>query len=73
MSNRPIISAKRIRELDQSVELITVSVDTPFAQGRFAKEAKIDNVTFLSDCRGGETLGKHMVYFWKGLMSLLVL
>jgi len=39
--------------LDQSVELITVSVDTPFAQGRFAKEAKIKNVTFLSDFRGG--------------------
>ncbi|MGH7256111.1 MAG: thiol peroxidase [Nitrospirales bacterium] len=40
--------------LDQKVELITVSVDTPFAQGRFAKEAKIENVTFLSDYRGGE-------------------
>lgn len=40
--------------LDQSVELITVSVDTPFAQGRFAKEAKINNVTFLSDFRGGD-------------------
>ncbi|MBM4125249.1 MAG: thiol peroxidase [Nitrospira sp.] len=39
--------------LDQSVELITVSVDTPFAQGRFAKKAKIDNITFLSDFRGG--------------------
>ena len=40
--------------LDQSVELITVSIDTPFAQNRFAKEAKIKNVTFLSDYRGGE-------------------
>lgn len=40
--------------LDKSVELITVSVDTPFAQGRFAKEAKINNVTFLSDFRGGD-------------------
>ena len=40
--------------LDKMVELITVSVDTPFAQGRFAKEAKIGNVTFLSDFRGGE-------------------
>lgn len=39
--------------LDQSVDLITVSVDTPFAQSRFAKKAKIDNVTFLSDFRGG--------------------
>src|SRR3989454_7362481 len=40
--------------LDKMVQLITVSVDTPFAQGRFAREAKIGNVTFLSDFRGGE-------------------
>jgi thioredoxin-dependent peroxiredoxin len=40
--------------LDKTIELITISVDTPFAQGRFAKEAKIDNVMFLSDYRGGE-------------------
>lgn len=40
--------------LDRSVELITVSIDTPFAQERFAKEARIKNVTFLSDYRGGE-------------------
>src|SRR2546430_3660979 len=39
--------------LDRMVQLITVSVDTPFAQGRFAREAKIGNVTFLSDFRGG--------------------
>lgn len=39
--------------LDSSVDLITISVDTPFAQERFAKEAKIHNVTFLSDYRGG--------------------
>lgn len=40
--------------LDAQVELITISVDTPFAQGRFAKEARIKNVTFLSDYRGGD-------------------
>ncbi|MEW6246575.1 MAG: thiol peroxidase [Nitrospirota bacterium] len=40
--------------LDKMVELITVSVDTPFAQKRFAEEAKINNVTFLSDYRGAE-------------------
>jgi thiol peroxidase len=39
--------------LDQQVDLITISVDTPFAQARFAKEAGIDNVKFLSDFRGG--------------------
>jgi thiol peroxidase len=40
--------------LDKSVQMITISVDTPFAQDRFAKEAKIGNVTFLSDYRGGD-------------------
>ena len=40
--------------LDKTVELLTVSVDTPFAQDRFAKEAQIQNVTFFSDYRGGQ-------------------
>ena len=40
--------------LDKQVELITISVDTPFAQNRFAKSAEIDNVKFLSDFRGGD-------------------
>ncbi len=39
--------------LDQQVDLITISVDTPFAQDRFAKGAGINNVKFLSDFRGG--------------------
>lgn len=37
--------------LDKDVELVTVSMDLPFAQSRFAKEAKISNITFLSDYR----------------------
>ena len=41
-------------DLDRDVQLITVSLDTPFAQKRFAEEAKITNVTFLSDYRGGD-------------------
>jgi len=41
-------------DLDQRVELITVSMDLPFAQSRFAKEAKINNVTFLSDYKERE-------------------
>ncbi|MCU0868958.1 MAG: thiol peroxidase [Burkholderiales bacterium] len=35
--------------LDKQVEFITVSRDLPFAQARFAKEAKIANITFVSD------------------------
>ncbi len=40
--------------MDKQVELITISVDTPFAQKRFAKNAEINNVKFLSDFRSGE-------------------
>ncbi|MGH7232077.1 MAG: thiol peroxidase [Nitrospiraceae bacterium] len=46
--------SEKNKGLDKTVELITVSVDTPFAQKRFAEEAKIGNVTFLSDYRGGD-------------------
>ena len=51
--------------LDRMIELITVSVDTPFAQKRFADEAKISNVTFLSDYRAAE-FGKAHGLFLKG-------
>jgi thiol peroxidase len=46
--------SEKNKGLEKMVELITVSVDTPFAQKRFAEEAKIRNVTFLSDYRGAE-------------------
>lgn len=59
------ILSERNKGLDKMVELITVSVDTPFAQKRFAGEAKIGNVTFLSDYRGGE-FGKTHGLFLEG-------
>lgn len=52
--------SEKNKGLDKMVELVTVSIDTPFAQKRFAEEAKISNVTFLSDYRGadfGKTYG----------------
>jgi thioredoxin-dependent peroxiredoxin len=52
--------SEKNKGLDKMVELITVSIDTPFAQKRFAEEAKIANVTFLSDFRNadfGKTYG----------------
>lgn len=59
------ILSERNKGLDKMVELITVSIDTPFAQKRFAGEAKIANVTFLSDYRGGE-FGKAHGLFLEG-------
>lgn len=44
--------------LDQKIELVTISMDLPFAQTRFAKEAKISNITFLSDYKHRE-FGNH--------------
>jgi thiol peroxidase len=40
--------------LAQSVELVTVSMDLPFAQSRWARNAKVKNVTFLSDHKSGD-------------------
>ncbi|TDJ63082.1 MAG: thiol peroxidase [Proteobacteria bacterium] len=40
--------------LDENVELVTISMDLPFAQSRFATEAKISNITFLSDYKDRE-------------------
>ena len=40
--------------LDKTAKLVTISRDLPFAQKRFAKEAKINNILFLSDYRDAE-------------------
>jgi thiol peroxidase len=40
--------------LANSVELVTVSMDLPFAQARWARAAKAKNMTFLSDYKTGE-------------------
>jgi len=56
--------SEKNKGLDKMVELITISVDTPFAQKRFAEEAKITNVTFLSDYRGAD-FGKAYGLFLK--------
>lgn len=40
--------------IDKEVQLITVSMDLPFAQKRFSQKAKIDNVLFLSDYKSAD-------------------
>jgi thiol peroxidase len=37
-----------------SIQRITISRDTPFAQKRFAKEAKLENIRYLSDYKEGD-------------------
>ncbi len=40
-------------KLPTTVKRITISRDTPFAQSRFAKEAKLEDVQYLSDYKEG--------------------
>ncbi len=40
--------------LPDNVKRLTISRDTPFAQARFAREAKLEDVVFLSDYKEGE-------------------
>ena len=40
-------------KLPPAVKRITISRDTPFAQARFAKEAKLEDVQYLSDYKEG--------------------
>ena len=40
-------------KLPVAVKRITISRDTPFAQARFAKEAKLEDVQYLSDYKEG--------------------
>jgi thiol peroxidase len=36
-----------------TIKRITISRDTPFAQARFAKEAKLEDINYLSDYKEG--------------------
>ena len=46
--------SEKNKGLDQTANLVTISRDLPFAQKRFAKEANIHNIQFLSDYRDAE-------------------
>ena len=45
---------ERGNDLSPSVKRIVISRDTPFAQKRFAKEAKLTNLQYLSDYKQGD-------------------
>ena len=40
--------------LPESIQRITISRDTPFAQARFAGEARLEDITYLSDYKMGD-------------------
>lgn len=46
--------SERDPAIASNIELVTVSMDLPFAQARWARAAKVKNVTFLSDYKTGD-------------------
>jgi thioredoxin-dependent peroxiredoxin len=48
------ILSEENKGLDKTTNLVTISRDLPFAQKRFAKNANMQNILFLSDYRDGE-------------------
>jgi len=56
-------------KLPASVKRIVVSRDTPFAQKRFAKQAKLTNLQYLSDYKQGD-FGRSTGLLTEGLMLL---
>ena len=55
--------------LPKSVKRIVISRDTPFAQKRFAKEAKLTDLQYLSDYKQGD-FGRSTGLLTEGLMLL---
>ena len=56
-------------KLPSQVKRITISRDTPFAQKRFAKEAKLEEIQYLSDYKDG-AFGRSTGLLVDGLMLL---
>jgi thiol peroxidase len=56
-------------KLPKSVKRIVISRDTPFAQKRFAKEAKLADLQYLSDYKQGD-FGRSTGLLTEGLMLL---
>jgi thiol peroxidase len=57
------------KKLPKSVKRIVISRDTPFAQKRFAKEAKLTDLQYLSDYKQGD-FGRSTGLLTEGLMLL---
>jgi thiol peroxidase len=55
--------------LPNSIKRIVISRDTPFAQKRFAKEAKLTSLQYLSDYKEGD-FGRSTGLLTEGLMLL---
>lgn len=55
--------------LPQGVRRITISRDTPFAQARFAKDARLEDIQYLSDYKQG-AFGRSVGLLMEGPMLL---
>ncbi len=57
------------KRMPPAIKRITISRDTPFAQTRFAKEAKLTEIQYLSDYKDG-SFGRSTGLLIDGLMLL---
>ena len=53
------------KKLKPGIERVTISMDLPMAQKRFAKEAKLENITYFSDFKK-KTFGQQTGLLMKG-------
>lgn len=58
------------KEINEDIKRVSISRDLPMAQSRFAKEAKLENITFLSDFKDA-SFGKRsgLLMTEKGLLA----
>ena len=56
-------------KLSNKVDKYVISRDLPMAQDRFAKEANLENITYLSDYKSG-SFGEHTGLLMKGSLLL---
>lgn len=58
------------KEINKDIKRVSISRDLPMAQSRFAKEAKLENITYLSDFKDA-SFGKRsgLLMTQKGLLA----
>jgi thiol peroxidase len=67
--NKSIVEFSKRAGEAQNCKLICISIDTPFAQTRFAKDKQLTDVVFLSSIRNIENLKKYGVYINSSILE----
>jgi thiol peroxidase len=67
--NKSIVEFSKKIEDAQNCKLICISIDTPFAHTRFAKDKQLSDVVFLSSVRNIESLKKYGIYMSSNILK----